>query len=81
MVTTLCADLYGPQDPESVASAAQAVMTGSELILEELPANLPESHSKALDDAREALCSASERLQAQLDAALQDQNAELSAEE
>lgn len=75
------ADLYGPQDTESVASAAQAVMTGSELIAEELPARLPEGHSKALNDVIQALSSAHEALQADLDAALNHQNAELSAEE
>ena len=64
-----------------MASAAKAVMTGSELILEELPADLPETHSKALEDVRDELCSAGERLQAELDEALQHCNAELSAEE
>ena len=75
------ADLFGPQDPESVASAANAVMTGSELIFEELPADLPDTHSKALGDVRDQLCSIGERLQARLDEALQHCNAELSAEE
>ena len=56
-------------------------MTGSELILEELPAGFPETHGKALETVRDELCSAGERLQAELDDALQHRNAELSAEE
>ena len=75
------ADLYGPQDAEAVASAAEAVMTGVELIAEEVPANLPEAHSKALSDASQALRTAYESLCTELQVSLQHQNAELSAEE
>lgn len=64
-----------------MASAAKAVVTGCELILEELPEDLPEIHSRALRDVRDQLCSAGERLQAGLDEELQHHNAELSAEE
>ncbi len=56
-------------------------MTGAELIAEELPANVPEAHSKALSNASQALRAAGEGLCAELDAVRQHQNTELSAEE
>ena len=53
-----CADLYGPQDTASVASATQAVLTGAELILEELPGSMPEAQKRVLRHAGQTLSSA-----------------------
>ena len=74
-----CADLYGPQDTASVASAAQAVLTGADLIMEELPESL--SGDMVLRHAAQGLGWAHGSLEQELVAVMQQRSAELDVEE
>lgn len=64
-----------------MASAAQAVLTGAELILEELPGSLLETQKRVLRHASQALSSAHSSLHEELEAVMQQHSAELNVEE
>ncbi len=64
-----------------MASAWQAVLTGADLILEELPANMPEAQARVLMNAGQALSSTHSSLHEELEAVMQQHSAELNVEE
>ena len=64
-----------------MASAAQAVLTGADLILEELPGSMPEAQARVLRHAGQALSSAHSSLHEELEAVMQQHSAELNVEE
>ena len=64
-----------------MASAWQAVLTGADLILEELPGNMPEAQARVLMNAGQALSCTHSSLHEELEAVMQQHSAELNVEE
>ncbi|CAL8462472.1 g2005 [Coccomyxa elongata] len=78
----LVAELYGPQDAEQLGSAAQAVASGKELILEDLPDTVLEQHGSTLAGIDQCLTAAIESLEQKISQSLQEhQGHDLSSEE
>ncbi|BDA46335.1 hypothetical protein COCOBI_08-4270 [Coccomyxa sp. Obi] len=75
----LVAELYGPQDAEQLGSAAQAVASGKELILEDLPDSVLEQHGSSLAELDQCLTAAIESLEHKISQCLQGHD--LSSEE
>lgn len=78
----LSSELYGPQDAEQLGSAAQAVASGKELILEDLPDSVVEQHGSNFAGIDQCLTAAIESLEHKISQCLQGHRGhDLSSEE
>ncbi len=79
---TLSSELYGPEDAEQLGSAAQAVASGKELVLEDLPDSVLEQHRSDLAGVDQCLTAAIESLEQKISQSLQGHEGhDLSSEE
>ncbi len=77
----LCAELYGPQAPEALGSAADAVATGVELIVDDLQDTMQEEHVADMTRIAREISAEHEELAARLALLLDQQDPETCCEE
>lgn len=73
----LRAELQGSRDGEQLSSASEALATGKELILEDLPASVSEQHGSVVAAIDRRLTARQEELKRRVDMLLLDQRGEL----
>lgn len=61
-----CADLYGPQQADVLSSAAEAVATGVELIVDDLQDIMPQEHLDSINSISRVISFAHDNLAAEI---------------